>query len=521
MISLDLCLSTSSFLLALYFYLKKSNYYASLPLPPGPKGWPVIGNLLDMPVEFEWKTYHEWCKKFGTDILHVPVMGTNIIVLDSPEAVMELMERRSSVYSDRARMPMINELMHWSFNVGFMPYGEFWRKHRRLMHQLLHPTAALQFRPHELKATHSLLKRFLENPENVIGNLRYMAGETIMSVAYGLPIKPKDDIYIQTAERGVHPLVAAAVPGAFLVDMLPWLKYVPEWMPGAGFQKKAREWGTLAKRMVELPYSDAKKRIAEGTAAPSFTSFSLQRVEEGTTDEAYQEPVIRGSAGTMYAAGSDTTVSAITSCILGLLENPEILRKAQAELDSVIKPGHLPDFDDEESLPYITALTMETLRWRDVVPIAIPRYLQIDDEYKGYRLPKGSIVIPNAWAMLHDEDVYPDPFTFKPERFLTKDGKIDKSVRDPRHACFGFGRRVCPGRYMAFSAVWIALASILYCFDIKKAKDEEGNTIELNHEYLSALVIFPKPFKCSIKPRSERHERIIKSAVLEHEFETQ
>jgi len=187
------------------------------------------------------------------------------------------------------------------------------------------------------------------------------------------------------------------------------------------------------------------------------------------------------------------------------LENPEIVHKAQAQLDAVIKPGYLPDFTDEENLPYITALTMESLRWRDVVPIAIPRCLQVDDEYKGYRIPKGSIVIPNAWhvsesllpwtifidfrAMLHDEDVYPDPFTFKPERFLTKDGKIDETIRDPRHACFGFGRRICPGRHMAFSAIWIALASILYSFNIEKAKDESGEIIELSHEYLSALVM--------------------------------
>jgi len=119
MVSLDLCLSISFFLFALYFYLKKANPYSSLPLPPGPKGWPIIGNALDMPTEYEWKTYHEWCKKFGafcfwfaiildtdnalkgTDILHVPVLGTNIIVLDTTEAVMELMERRSSIYSDR------------------------------------------------------------------------------------------------------------------------------------------------------------------------------------------------------------------------------------------------------------------------------------------------------------------------------------------------------------------------------------------------------------------------------------
>lgn len=91
--------------------------------------------------------------------------------------------------------------------------------------------------------------------------VRSLAGETIMSVAYGLEIKPKDDPYIQTAERGVHPLVAAAVPGAFLVDMLPILKYVPEWIPGAGFQKKAREWGKLAMTMVDMPFDAAKKLI--------------------------------------------------------------------------------------------------------------------------------------------------------------------------------------------------------------------------------------------------------------------
>lgn len=93
------------------------------------------------------------------------------------------------------------------------------------------------------------------------------------------------------------------------------------------------------------------------------------------------------------------TLSVVASCILGLIENPAIVKRAQAELDSVIKSGHLPDFDDQDNLPYITALTMEALRWRVITPIAIPRCLQEDDEYKGYRLPKGSIVIPNSWCV--------------------------------------------------------------------------------------------------------------------------
>jgi hypothetical protein len=82
-----------------------------------------------------------------------------------------------------------------------------------------------------------------------------------MSIAYGIDIQPKDDPYVKAAEQGVHPLAAAAVPGAFLVDMLPALKYVPEWVPGAGFQKMAKEWGKLAITMIDMPFEASKKRI--------------------------------------------------------------------------------------------------------------------------------------------------------------------------------------------------------------------------------------------------------------------
>ncbi|PPQ85587.1 hypothetical protein CVT25_000031, partial [Psilocybe cyanescens] len=463
-------LTTIVVVFALYLRRNNARSLSHLPLPPGPKGLPLIGNLRDVPTSFAWKTYHKWCKELDTDILYLNVAGTSIVVLDSAEAVLELCEKRSSIYSDRARMPMINELMGWNFNFGFMKYGERWRRHRRLMHHNFHPTAALRFRPHSLRAARNMLNRFLDIPNNVIGNLRHMAGETIISIAYGLAVKPKDDLYIRTAEKGVHPLLVAGVPGAFLVDMLPFLKYVPEWMPGAGFQTKAREWKKLARSMVEVPFAAAKRNSADGISPLCVASLSLQKLEGGTTDDAYAEDIIQGVTGTMYSAGSDTTVSAIASCILGLLDKPEVLKKAQQELDSVVKPGHLPDFDDEESLPYITAIAKEALRWRDVLPISIPHLLTVDDEYKGYRLPAGSIVIPalrwrdvlpisiphlltvddeykgyrlpagsivipNAWAMLHDEDVYPDPFDFNPDRFM-KDGKFNKSVRDPGHACW-------------------------------------------------------------------------------------
>ncbi|KAF5324171.1 hypothetical protein D9619_011321 [Psilocybe cf. subviscida] len=518
---IDIMVAASAFGLTLALYIKdryeRASLESPLPLPPGPKGLPVIGNLKDLPDRLEWETYHKWCKEYNSDIISLNFAGTQVIVVDTSEVATELLERRSSLYSGRARMPMINELMGFEFDFGFMDYGDRWRRHRRLMHNSFHPVAARSFRPHLLRITRNLLNRVLESPEGIIPNVRLMAGETIMSIIYGLQISSPDDDYLKIAEEGVAGLVVAGIPGAFLVDTFPWLKHVPSWMPGAGFQKKAEAWYKCARRMIEDPYNATKKNIADHASPPCYVSMSLEKLDEKQASAGYVEQDIQDTAGAMYAAGSDTTLSVVLSSVLALLKHPECLRKAQEELDRVLKPGHLPDFDDEESLPYITAIVKETLRWRDVVPIAIPHTLIAEDEYNGYRLPKGSVIIPNAWAMLHDEKVYPDPFTFNPDRFI-KDGKIDKSVRDPAHACWGFGRRICPARYMAYSAVWVAVASLLTVFNIEHAVDEHGNPLDTAEEYTTGLVCAPKFFNSKLTPRSKEAEALIRSSVNEEIF---
>ncbi|KAG6809315.1 hypothetical protein H0H92_000727 [Tricholoma furcatifolium] len=381
------------FALVLYIFLKRRRDASRLPLPPGPKKLPIIGNLLDIPKSFEWITYHKWCQELRSDIIHLDVAGTSIIVLDNVHLATELLEKRSSIYSGRARMPMINELMGWSFNVAFMAYGDHWRQHRELLHREFHPNAAMRFRPHELKATHGLLRRLLETPDDLIKHLQQMAGETIIGIAYGLQVQEKDDPYVATATKGVHPVSVAAVPGAFLVDTLPILKYVPDWMPFAGFKRKAKVWRKYALDMINLPYEAAKRNIENGDGTPSFTLSSLEKIDQ-SGDVNVQEYIIKSTAGTMYAgklsphvvdkicmldilpiAGSETTVSAISAGILGLLSNPAAFQKARDEIDRVVGTQRLPTFNDFDSLPYLTAITKEALRWKAAAPIGMASHL--------------------------------------------------------------------------------------------------------------------------------------------------
>ncbi|KAJ7880182.1 cytochrome P450 [Mycena leptocephala] len=432
-----------------------------LPLPPGPKKLPLVGNLFDIPAERQWETYLEWSKQFRT----------SIVVLSSMEAVKELFERRSSLYSDRLNSnfprpytPMLTELMGWDFGIGKADACKFTRIHEICM-----------------------------------------IGALVMDITYGIRVRSSNDPYVNMAEEAMHGLSVASIPGTFLVDTIHALKYVPDWVPGAEFKRRAKQWKKVTRDLLNIPFSETKRSISEGTAAMSFTSLNLRTLDDFPGDQREeQEAIVKAAAANMYAAGADTTVSALGTFILGMLMNPEAQQKAQAELDSVVGAGHLPDFADEAALPYVSAIVKETLRWRNVTPIAI------DDEYLGYRIPAGSIVIGNAWAILHDETMYPDPELFRPERFLL-DGKINPAIRDPETAAFGFGRRICPGRHMAASSLWIAVASILSTLNINKVVDKKGNVVEPSYEYFPGLVSTPLPFECAITPRSRQSVEVIQA----------
>ncbi|RDB18403.1 hypothetical protein Hypma_000371 [Hypsizygus marmoreus] len=508
---LSFTILTISVVLGLMAYLYLKRRRSGLPLPPGPKKYPLIGNLLNMPRSLEWVTFHKWSQQFDSDIIHLTVAGISIVVIDTAETAMELLERRSSVYSSRPRMPMLNELCGYNFNFGLMPYGDRWREHRKLFHQSFSPTASKLFRPKILKATHGLLRRILDDQPDVdlCAHLLHMSGETIISITYGLDILPKDDPCFAVAEEGKTPVIAAGVPGAFLVDSFPILMHMPDWMPFASFKHKAKEWKVVAHNLVEVPFEAAMRKIETSDSGPSFVSRSLENVA-ASQDPQHFETIIKATAGSSYNAGVDSTISCIASCILALLANPSVLKKAQQEIDTVVGTDQLPDFDDLDSLPYVTAVVKESLRWKAVAPLGIPHLLEVEDEYKGYIIPAGSVVIANVWAMLHDENVYQDPFIFNPERFM-KDGKLNPDIRDPDYAAFGFGRRICPGQSTAQDAIWIAIVLMIATFDITKLIDGNGEVIEPTYEYLTGLLCRPAPFRCSLNPRSTEAENLIRA----------
>ncbi|KAI6001506.1 cytochrome P450 [Pisolithus marmoratus] len=473
------------------------------PFPPGPRPLPFIGNFLDMPSEKQWLAFSNWANKFG-DVMHLEIFGRHIVILNSANAAVEMLEKKSSIYSDRPVVPMGGELVGWKEALILLPYGDRFRVHRKNFHRVLGSrTVASVYHPVEEEETLKFLHHVLVKPADLNVHLRRTAGAIILRISHGYHIQEDGDPFVDLAGKVLDDFSRCTTVGAFMVDTIPALAYIPEWFPGAGFKRKAREWNAELQDMMNQSFEFVKKQMAAGVACKSVASDLLER-----KTSAEEEHDIKWTAGTMFAGGADTTVASNYAFFLAMTLYPEVQKKAQAEIDAVTRTERLPTLADRESLPYIEALVKEVFRWHAVATVVMPHRVIVDDIHNGYYIPKGTLVLANVWAMLNDPSTYPDPMEFNPDRFLPGEG--NPMPADPRSFCFGFGRRICPGQWMhlADSSVWICVAMSLAVFEISKAV-ENGIEITPEIDQSSGTISHPKPFKCSIRARSAKAVELI------------
>jgi len=228
-------------------------------------------------------------------------------------------------------------------------------------------------------------------------------------------------------------------------------------------------------------------------------------------DSAADEATKKWMSGGAYSGGVDTILAVMTRFVFNMIMHPEIQRRAQEEIDALTGGRRLPTTDDKASLPYIDALIQEALRWNVIGPFAIPHRVVQDDEYRGYIIPKGSIVISNLWTISRDPEHYPDPDEFKPERFLKADS--GNQPMDPRLYVFGIGRRNCVGRYFVDVALYTVIVTLLATFTISKPLDENGGEYVPEIKFFGDTIREVEPFEARIRPRSAQVPQLLRESL--------
>jgi cytochrome P450 len=250
----------------------------------------------------------------------------------------------------------------------------------------------------------------------------------------------------------------------------------------------------------------------------SYVSKLIQRFKSeersGTLNRSDEEAII-WTAASLYGAAADTTVITLSTFTLAMMLFPHVQLKAQEEIDRVVGTDRLPNFDDRNRLPYINALVKEALRWWPIAPMGFPHVAESDVEYNGLHIPKGAYLLPAVWWFLHDPEVYADPDSFNPERFLSP-----RNEPDPDTEGFGYGRRICPGRFFADSGLYINIVQTLATFDIGKSIGGDGMSTNIDVSPKPGILSYPSEFHFQVTPRSQKHVDVIRRFESEHPLES-
>ncbi|KAE9398000.1 cytochrome P450 2 Le.CYP2 [Gymnopus androsaceus JB14] len=438
----------------IYALLHHKRQRPTLPYPPGP-------TVASMPADNAWVEYRNWGRVYGKLVY---LQDRNILILNDSRAAIDLLEKRARIYSDRKMTPMMK--------LCAMPYSDNWRRKRKLFQQ--------NFRQS------TFLRNLITTPDKFMQHIMALSQRIMFSSLWGLDVHPEDPL-AQNAVKGVLAMGQTAIPGAFpAIERFPWLRLMPSWFPGCEFARVAEQCLKTVKEANTIPFDMAMDNLKTGKGTSLIAELASKCEGDLTEIEA-----IKAMGTTSYL---DTTASSIGSFTLTMVLHPDVQAKGQEEIDHMVGRDRLPTFEDRLSLPYIKAI------------YRIKHSSIEDDSYLGYHILKRCTVIPNIWAMNRDPDVYPRPDDFFPERFLDSPGPFT-SLNNI--SVYGFGRRVCIGRYMADNTVWLTIASVLATLNLCKPKDKQGNDIAILEDYTSGFFRHPKPFQCSITPCTPYAEKLI------------
>ncbi|OJT13611.1 O-methylsterigmatocystin oxidoreductase [Trametes pubescens] len=507
------CVASLRYLRSLLDWKARSQ---GLPLPPGPKPLPIVGNLFGLPKIKPWSGFQDMRKEHG-DLVYLRVFGKGLLVIGSVEVAYEFLDKRSANTSDRPESPVIG-LSGQESNFGLFPYSPWWRQHRREFWQFFHPGVISKYQPTQRTEVRKFLGRLLNSPSRFKSHIEHMSASAILKLVYGIDIVDEDD------ERIVIPHAALettrrSTPASFAVDLFPILRHVPSWFPGAGFQKVFAECKVANDYLKHAPFDEAKEALERGDSRPCIVADMLARAKMNSTDSTdlsdEMEDMVKNVCATTVEASADTSLSTLQAIFVAMALYPAVQRKAQAALDAVVGPSRLPDFTNSAALPYIHAIVKEALRWCVVSPLGLAHRTLRDDVFHGCFVPAGTTVHANAWAMLHDPATYEHPDEFRPERFLRDGLRAPGPTTTALGAdsiAFGFGRRLCPGRHFALESLFITVASVLHVFDIGLPLDADGAPIQVKFEQSHGAISYPEDCRCTVTPRSKAAEALILAA---------
>nr|BAE47005.1 flavonoid 3'-hydroxylase [Vitis vinifera] len=497
---LALIFCTALFCILLYHFLTRR----SVRLPPGPKPWPIVGNLPHLgPVPHH--SIAALAKTYGP-LMHLRMGFVDVVVAASASVAAQFLKTHDANFSNR---PPNSGAKHIAYNyqdLVFAPYGPRWRMLRKICSVHLFSGKALDdfrhIRQEEVAVLTRALARAGQTPVN-LGQLlnvcttnalgRVMLGRRVFGDGSGGE-DPKADEF---KEMVVELMVLA---GVFNIgDFVPAL----EWLDLQGVAAKMKKLHARFDAFLGAIVEEHKISGSAGSERHVDLLSTLISVRDNADGEGGKltDVEIKALLLNLFTAGTDTSSSTVEWAIAELIRHPEMMAQAQQELDAVVGRGRLVTDLDLPQLTYLQAIIKETFRLHPSTPLSLPRMAAESCEINGYHIPKNATLLVNVWAIARDPEVWEKPLEFRPSRFLPGGERPNADVRgnDFEVIPFGAGRRICAGMSLGLRMVHLLTATLVHAFNWELPEGQVAEKLNMDEAYgltlqrAAPLMVHPLP----------------------------
>ncbi|XP_062375150.1 uncharacterized protein LOC134063576 [Sardina pilchardus] len=432
-----------------------------LRLPPGPPGLPLLGNLPQVDKNAPYKTFMKWSKQYGP-VMTMKIGPLRIVALSGYQTVKEALVDQADDFTGRAPVPFLNRVVR-GYGLA-VSNGERWRQLRRFTLSTLRDFGMGRKRMEQWiqEESRHLLESLRETKSASFDPTFFLSravSNVICALVFGQRFSYDDANFLNL----LH-----IVSDAFRFGSTPWgqlYNIFPRLMSHApGPHQKVFQRIDQLREFVRGKIHQHKETLDPDNPRDYIDCFLIRLEQEKdlpTTEFCYDNLV--STVLNLFFAGTETTSTTMRYAMMILIKHPEIQEHMHKEIETVIGAHRIPQMEDRKSLPYTDAVIHEVQRYLDIVPLNLPHYAMKDISFKGYTIPKDTVIIPMLHSVLRDEDQWENAWTFNPDHFLDKDGNFKKS---PAFFAFSAGKRACVGEPLARMELLLFLVSIVQQFHL-------------------------------------------------------
>ncbi|KAL1814326.1 hypothetical protein DCAR_0518463 [Daucus carota subsp. sativus] len=501
---MDLTICAALLLAALSFFLVLAYLHRrKINSPPGPKPWPIIGNL-NLIGPLPHRTIHQLSKKYGP-IMQVRFGSFPVVIASSVEMAKIFLINMDANFSGRPKTASGKYTTYNYSDITWSPYGAYWRQARKWCVTELfskkriqsyeyirqEETKALLKELHAASGTNVVIKDYLAKVSlNVISRM-------VLGKKYSDDNEEEESGIVSSKEFTDMIEELFYLNGVLNIgDSIPWIDFLDL----QGYVKRMKILSFKFDRFLEHvldEHNERRKNEGQDFVAKDMVDVLLQLADDPNLEVKIQRHGVKAFTQDLLAGGTESSAVTVEWAISELLRKPEILEKATEELNRVIGTSRWVEEDDMRNLPYIQAIVKETMRLHPVAPLLAPREARQDCKIGEYDIVKGTRILVSVWSIGRDPALWEEPNEFVPERFIGKN--IDVIGTDFELLPFGAGRRMCPGYALGMKVIESSLANLLHGFSWKLPKSMQEDEVNMEEIFgLSTpkkipLVTVPEP----------------------------